>query len=120
MGGMGYDALLRRSVLQTCGCFDLFPSYPICFDILAHSFAPLKMLTPLFSSTTALFGKNNRGWGTPSEKHASVFGRSQRGFFCCATPETAKSRHYQCICFNKLNHQVINPPSCCILGNEEK
>src|SRR5260370_32689860 len=81
MGGMGYDALLRRSVLQTCGCFDSFPSYPICFDILAHSFAPLKMLTPLFSSTTALFGKNNRGWGTPSEKHASVFGRSQRGFF---------------------------------------
>src|ERR1700687_3474737 len=42
----------------------MFSIYPLCFDTLEHSFAPRKMLTPLFSSTTALFDKNTRGRGT--------------------------------------------------------
>ena len=30
---------LRRSEAQTCGRFNVLPSYPLCFQILAHSFA---------------------------------------------------------------------------------
>jgi hypothetical protein len=35
------------------------------FHILTHSFALIKNSSLLFSSDSALFGKNNRGWGYP-------------------------------------------------------
>jgi hypothetical protein len=51
----------------------MFCIYPLCFDTLEHFFALRKMLTPLFSSTTALFDKNARGWGTLSQSLARGF-----------------------------------------------
>jgi len=40
------------------------------------------MLTPLFSSTTAPFGKKDRGWGTPCESRVDVGtgGKNHRPF----------------------------------------
>jgi hypothetical protein len=38
--------------------------YPLCFHILAHSFALTKNSTLLFPNTSALFHKNTRGGGT--------------------------------------------------------
>src|SRR5260370_10191161 len=37
--------------------------YPLSFHILAHSFALTKSSTSFFSSASALFAKNHRGWG---------------------------------------------------------
>lgn len=38
-------------------------SYPLSFQIFAHSFAPARTSTPFFSSVSALFAKNDPGWG---------------------------------------------------------
>src|SRR5467141_5118422 len=54
---------LRRSEVQTCGRFNVLPSYPLCFQILAHSFAHRKKLSHLFSWDSALFAQNTRGGG---------------------------------------------------------
>ena len=46
-----------------------FFTHSLCFDILAHSFASgtsEERLTVLFSSVSALFARNTRGWGTPA------------------------------------------------------
>ena len=50
------------------------------------------MLTPLFSSTTALFDKNNRGWGTPCESRVDVGtgGKNHRRF---GTPKPNRELH---------------------------
>src|SRR6266705_7131870 len=40
--------------------------YPLFFHTLAHSFAPLKTSTLLFSMASALFAKNHPGWGEGS------------------------------------------------------
>src|SRR6267143_1885546 len=53
----------RRSEVQTCGRFNVLPSYPLCFQILAHSFAHRKKLSHLFSWDSALFAQNTRGGG---------------------------------------------------------
>src|SRR5713226_7536846 len=37
--------------------------YPLCFQTLANSFALCKIISSFFSSTSALFRKNHRGWG---------------------------------------------------------
>ncbi len=38
----------------------------LSFHTLAHSFAHTKITTLFFSSNSALFAQNNRGWGLPS------------------------------------------------------
>src|SRR4029077_4425145 len=52
------------------GCPRVFPSYPLSFQTLAHSFARGKNSTLLFSIASALFAKNHPGWG---ERGLSVF-----------------------------------------------
>jgi hypothetical protein len=47
-----------RSDVPTC-----FPTYPLSFQTLAHSFALNKNSTLLFSSNSELFCKNHPGWG---------------------------------------------------------
>lgn len=61
--GEGGAAFLGRSDVETCRYFKVFPSYPLSFDILAHSFAHTKSTTHLFSGDSALFAKNTREWG---------------------------------------------------------
>ncbi len=56
----------RRSDVQTFKRFDVFPSYPLCIDILANSFALKKIATLLFSSKSELFAQNYRGVGGAS------------------------------------------------------
>jgi hypothetical protein len=51
--------------VQACERSDLFPTYPPSFQTLAHSFAPGKNSTRLFSGASALFAKNHPGWGYP-------------------------------------------------------
>jgi hypothetical protein len=46
--------------------FQLASIYPLSFHTLPHSFAHAKIITLLFSSDSALFAKNNRGWGYPA------------------------------------------------------
>jgi len=52
---------LRFSGVPTFGRFNLFSTYPLSFQTLAHSFALCKMLSHLFSSRSALFAKNHPG-----------------------------------------------------------
>jgi hypothetical protein len=56
----------QPSDVQTFGPSDVFPTYPLSFQILAHSFALSKNSTLLFSSASALFAKNDPGWGRGS------------------------------------------------------
>ena len=44
----------------------LYLLYLLCFLLLAHSFAPRKMLSHLFSTASALFAKNHPGVALPS------------------------------------------------------
>src|SRR6266481_1383014 len=44
----------------------VFPTYPLSFHTIAHSFAATQNSTLLFSGDSALFGKNTRGGGTSS------------------------------------------------------
>jgi hypothetical protein len=44
---------------------DVFPGYPLSFDILPNCFAPSQNSTLFFSSNSELFCKNTRGWDTP-------------------------------------------------------
>src|SRR6266699_15205 len=48
--------------------------YPLSFHTLAHSFALTKNSTLLFSSDSALFAKNRRGWGrgVPTRRKGSL------------------------------------------------
>jgi hypothetical protein len=41
----------------------VFPSYPLSFHILAHSFAHRKIISLFLSRTSTLFAKNTRGGG---------------------------------------------------------
>jgi len=61
--GEGGSALFPRSDIQTCNCVNMFPSYPLCIDTLANSFALAQTSTLLFSSNSALFAQNTRGGG---------------------------------------------------------
>jgi hypothetical protein len=63
-------SLPRRSNVQTCGRFNVFPTYLLFFQTCAHSFAMCKMLSHLFSNVSALFAKNHPGWG---EAHMSLY-----------------------------------------------
>jgi hypothetical protein len=56
----------QPSDVQTFGPSDVFPTYPLSFQILAQSFALSKNSTLLFSSVSALFHKNHPGWGEGS------------------------------------------------------
>src|ERR1700687_1743685 len=49
--------------VQACGRYNVLPSYPLSFHILAHSFAHRKKLSHLFSLDSALFAQNTRGGG---------------------------------------------------------
>src|SRR6266566_9440966 len=40
-----------------------FPTYPLSFHSVAHSFALCKSTTLFFSIVSALFAKNHPGWG---------------------------------------------------------
>src|SRR5258708_11457404 len=42
---------------------NVFPSYPLSFHILAHSFAPREIISLFLSRTSALFAQNTRGRG---------------------------------------------------------
>ena len=55
----------RLRTLLRVVCISIIPRHlaVLCFHTLTHSFARLKMSTPLFSSTPALFAKNTRGGG---------------------------------------------------------
>jgi hypothetical protein len=55
--------LPQGSNIQTCGRSNALLIYPLSFQTLAHSFAPSKDTTLLFSSASALFAKNHPGWG---------------------------------------------------------
>ncbi len=55
----------RRSDVQTCNRFHMFPSYPLCIDILANSFARTKTSTLFFSSNSKLFAQKHPGGGVP-------------------------------------------------------
>ena len=59
--------------------FHLLPAYPLSFHILAHSFALDKNTTLLFSIVSALFGKNNRGWGYPRRQNYRPGGHYRTG-----------------------------------------
>jgi hypothetical protein len=48
------------SPVSTRRCIQL-----LCFHTLPHSFAHAKIITLFFSIDSALFAKNNRGWGYP-------------------------------------------------------
>ncbi len=52
--GTHHSALFTRHCIQV-----------LYFQILTHSFALPKITTLLFSSDSALFAQNTRGWGTP-------------------------------------------------------
>src|SRR5712664_879142 len=62
MHGMGgvYPLDVRTSTR-----FHVFPTYPLSFHILAHSFALSKSSTLLFSIVSALFAENHPGVGVP-------------------------------------------------------
>jgi hypothetical protein len=60
----------RHSPLVTRHCTQV-----LSFHILAHSFAPTKNSTLLFSSNSALFAKNHPGWGRVC-RASSTFRRS--------------------------------------------
>jgi uncharacterized protein len=64
-GGVG-GTPPRQGDVHTFGRSNVFSTYPLSFHILAHSFAPTKITTLFFSSDSALFAKNTRGWGAPS------------------------------------------------------
>src|SRR5712664_1009136 len=51
--------------VRTSTRFHVFPTYPLSFHILAHSFALNKSSTLLFSIVSALFAENYPGWGDP-------------------------------------------------------
>src|SRR5229473_3283144 len=51
--------------VRTFTRFDAFPTYPLSFHILAHSFALGQSSTLLFSIDSALFAENHPGWGYP-------------------------------------------------------
>src|SRR6266851_4436960 len=62
------QARLRRSPVSNpegipCRIAPFCIPYPLCFHTLAHSFALRKIISSFFSATSALFRKNNRGWG---------------------------------------------------------
>jgi hypothetical protein len=76
----GVGGIASRTTLRTFHAPSV-STHLLCFDILAHSFAHQKMLTLLFSSTTALFGKNNRGWGYPPQSPAGSSGQATPGPF---------------------------------------
>jgi hypothetical protein len=64
--GEGGAAFPRRSGVQTCGRIIVFPSYPLPFHTIAHSFARCKNSTLFFSIDCALFAQNTRGGVPPS------------------------------------------------------
>jgi hypothetical protein len=53
----------RAEILVWSGPSTAFPSYPLSFQTIAHSFALTKNSTLFFSSASALFAKNHPGWG---------------------------------------------------------
>src|SRR6266704_3687995 len=61
----GRPKSFRNTSLQTVRIY-VIPRHlaALCFHILAHSFASLKMPTPLFSSIPALFAKNTGDGGS--------------------------------------------------------
>jgi hypothetical protein len=64
-GCMGFLPSDMRLNVQTCGRFDVFSTYPLSFQFLAHSFAKERNSTLFFSWASALFAKNHPGWGGP-------------------------------------------------------
>jgi hypothetical protein len=96
----GVGGIASRTVLRTFHA-PPFSTHLLCFDILAHSFAYQKMLTLLSSSTFALFGKNNRGWGYPYKVLPEVPSRPPRallGHWPILFPEVESlSRDISCI-----------------------
>src|ERR1700737_3091161 len=68
----------QRVHARTRQRFDVFPSYPLSFHTLAHSFALNKRSTPLFSDVSALFAKNQPGWGYPLQTSHSSGGFHER------------------------------------------
>src|SRR6267143_1691374 len=52
----------KPSNLQTSQCSS---TYLLYFPLFAHSFARIKISSPLFSNASVLFGKNHPGWGYP-------------------------------------------------------
>jgi GGDEF domain-containing protein len=53
----------RTEIPIWSGPSTVFPSYPLSFQTIAHSFALTQNSTLLFSSASALFAKNHPGWG---------------------------------------------------------
>jgi hypothetical protein len=62
-----FKSKLRRSwrteLSIRSGRSNVFPSYPLSFQTIAHSFALTKNSTLFFSIASALFAKNHPGWG---------------------------------------------------------
>jgi len=56
----GDPSMFKRSNLWT---FNVFPTYLLSFQTIAHSFALTKNSTLFFSSASALFAKNHPGGG---------------------------------------------------------
>jgi hypothetical protein len=61
-GGYPPSSRLPCSNLRT---FKVLPTYPLCLQTLAHSFAPCENSTLFFSIDSTLFAKNTRGVGYP-------------------------------------------------------
>src|SRR6266851_2333507 len=47
---------------------NVFPSYPLSFHILAHSFAHREIISLFLSRTSTLFAQNTRGGEAPAER----------------------------------------------------
>ena len=77
MGGVCTQLDVQTSNVST------FPTYPLSFHSVPHSFALTKTSTRLFSSDSALFAKNARGWGIPYS-----FGTAKS-----CTPANARNSH---------------------------
>ena len=83
--------------VRTFTRFDAFPTYPLSFHILAHSFALGQSSTLLFSIDSALFAENTRGWGTPAPRLPEVPGGPHRGSF----------RHFVSFCYRMSNLSAV-------------
>src|SRR6266478_4751640 len=68
-GGVLPPSCLPSSEVQTCGRFNVFPSYSLCFQILAHSFALFcthARLNPFIFKRFRTLCKKPPGWGEGS------------------------------------------------------
>jgi hypothetical protein len=73
----------------------VFRTHPLCFHIIANSFALAESISSLFSSNSELFTKNTRGGGTPNVQTFNL--QTLRASHCGVrplVPQLAKARDF--------------------------